>query len=89
MSLPGGASSELDVVMKLHKVEKHIRKNKLKVRSCRLPEGFRFDQRIQANFSSFVSRKSNTVTSKESRQLFYTLAQKICIRKEKEHVYLG
>jgi len=31
VSLPGGASSELDVVMKLHKVEKHIRKNKLKV----------------------------------------------------------
>lgn len=33
MSLPGGAASELDVVMKLHKVEKHIRKNKLKVRT--------------------------------------------------------
>ena len=33
VSLPGGAASELDVVMKLHKVEKHIRKNKLKVRT--------------------------------------------------------
>lgn len=31
ISLPGGASSELDIVMKLHKVERHIRNNKLKV----------------------------------------------------------
>lgn len=35
ISLPGGASSELDIVMKLHKVERHIRNNKLKV--LRLP----------------------------------------------------
>lgn len=32
ISLPGGGSSELDIVMKLHKVERHIRNSKLKVR---------------------------------------------------------
>lgn len=32
VSLPGGAASELEVVMKLHTIERHIRKNKLKVR---------------------------------------------------------
>lgn len=31
VSLPGGAASELEVVMKLHTIERHIRKNKLKV----------------------------------------------------------
>jgi hypothetical protein len=31
ISLPGGGSSELDIVMKLHKVERHIRNSKLKV----------------------------------------------------------
>lgn len=31
VSLPGGGSSELDIVMKLHKVERHIRNSKLKV----------------------------------------------------------
>ena len=34
ISLPGGGSSELDIVMKLHKVERHIRNNKLKARCC-------------------------------------------------------
>jgi hypothetical protein len=33
VSLPGGGSSELDIVMKLHKVERHIRNSKLKVRA--------------------------------------------------------
>lgn len=33
VSLPGGAASELEIVMKLHTIERHIRKNKLKVRS--------------------------------------------------------
>jgi hypothetical protein len=31
ISLPGGSSSELDIVIKLHKVERHIRNSKLKV----------------------------------------------------------
>lgn len=45
ISLPGGGSSELDIVIKLHKVERHIRNSKLKVRaheftagSCDAPE---------------------------------------------------
>jgi hypothetical protein len=33
ISLPGGGSSELDIVIKLHKVERHIRNSKLKVRA--------------------------------------------------------